>query len=246
VIESGPLLGQHAGMTPRDYLDRVKLQVSERAVHEAQTRLWGVLEETRKASIPATPHALSRLYSFKVPKLSDDGTCSLVDELAPQPYDLADALGGRNMRNTLSLMVLSGFLEAAVEGTRVDWLGLYQARPRPTGQALVKLSARGAPSRAEFPLTADFERRSTNVTVARSGSPSVIADVQVHAKAGGAYYECDPKVRSEACLPLFGSDGGVVGVVDAEHSSPGAFDDARLGWLVALACEVPSHLPPVK
>jgi L-methionine (R)-S-oxide reductase len=230
-------------MDPRDYLTRAGLSVPEGIVRDAQTKLWGVLEEARKASIPATPHALSRLYSYPVPKLSADGTCTVGDELEPKPYDLADALGGRGMRSTLSLMVLSGFLERVLENVSVDWLGVYQARPRGTGRSLVKLASRGAPSRAEFPLTDDFKARSTNVTVAMSGRAMVIADVQAHTRAGGAYYECSPTVRTEACLPILGSDGSVVGIVDAEHSTVGAFDDEKLGWLVALACEASSHLP---
>ncbi len=231
-------------MDPRDYLSRAGLALPERVVREAQTKLWEVLEETRKASIPATPHALSRLYAYPVPKLSADGTCSLVGELESKPYDLADALGGRGMRSTLSLMVLAGFLDRALENTTIDWLGVYQARARQAGRALVKLAARGSPSRAEFPLTEDFKARSTNVTVAMSGRAKVIADVQAHAKAGGAYSECSPTVRSEACLPIFGSDGAVVGIIDAEHSTVDAFDDEKLGWLAALACEAPGHLPP--
>lgn len=231
-------------MDPRDYLARAGLSLSERVVREAQTKLWDVLEETRKASIPATPHALSRLYAYAVPKLSADGTCSLAGELEPKPYDLADALGGRGMRNTLSLMVLTGFLDRVLQHTPIDWLGVYQARPRQTGRVLVKLAARGAPSRAEFPLTEDFKARSTNVTVALSGRGKVIADVQAHARAGGAYYECSPTVRSEACLPIFSSDGVVLGIIDAEHSTVDAFDDEKLGWLAALACEAPGHLPP--
>jgi putative methionine-R-sulfoxide reductase with GAF domain len=231
-------------MDPRDYLAHAGLALPERVIREAQTKLWEVLEETRKASIPATPHALSRLYAYPVPKLSADGTCSLVGELEPKPYDLADALGGRGMRNTLSLMVLAGFLDRALEDTTLDWLGVYQVRARQAGRALVKLAARGTPSRAEFPLTEDFEARSTNVTVALSGRAKVIADVQAHAKAGGAYFECSPTVRSEACLPIFGTDGAVVGIIDAEHSTLDAFDDEKLGWLAALACEAPGHLPP--
>lgn len=232
-------------MDPSDYLTRVGLSVPEREVQGARTSLWEVLQELRKASIPATPHALARLYAYPVPRLSDDGTCSLADELAPAPYDLGETLGGRGMRNTLSLMVLGGFLDRVREQTGLDWLGVYQARERPGGRALVKLASRGAPSRAEFPLTEAFAARSTNVTVALSGRARVIPDVRAHVAAGGAYYECSAAVRSEACLPLLGRDGAVVGIVDAEHSAVNAFDDAALAWLVALACEAPSHLPAV-
>lgn len=230
-------------MDPGAYLSRTGLTVPLRAVRDAQTKLWEVLEETRKASIPATPHALSRLYTYKVPKLSADGSCSLVNELEATPYDLADALGGRGMRATLSLMVLNGFLDTAQQQSGLDWLGVYQARARGPGRALVKLAARGVPSRAEFPLTDAFAAKSNNVAVALSGQPRVIADVKAHLASGGAYYECDPKVLSEACLPVFARDGAVVGVVDAEHSTANAFDEARLGWVVALACEAAQHLP---
>src|SRR5258708_19045143 len=37
----------------------------------------------------------SSLYSYLVPMLTADRTCSIVDELAPVPYDLAAILGGR-------------------------------------------------------------------------------------------------------------------------------------------------------
>jgi putative methionine-R-sulfoxide reductase with GAF domain len=226
-----------------EYLTRAGVGGSETAAREAQTQLWGVLDEARKASIPATPTALNRLYTYRVPKLSADGTCSLVGELEETPYDVAEALGGRGMRNTLSLMVLGGFLEACVQHTGLKWVGVYQVRARPTGPALVKLSARGAPSRAEFPLTDDFEARSNNVAVARRGKGLVIQDVHAHVHGGGVYYECDPTVRSEACLPVFSRDGSVCGIVDAEHDTVGAFDEARLGWVVALANEVTAHLP---
>jgi len=230
-------------MEPRDYLAQAGLTLSERSVQDGRTKLWDMLEEVRKASIPATPHALNRLYTFQVPKLSADGTCSLINELEPTPFDLANVLGGKSMRSTLSLMVLGGFVESAVRHTNLDWLGVYQVRQLDTGRSLVKLASRGAPSRAQFPLTDEFAQRSNNVAVALSGKARVIPDVEAHVKAGGAYYECNSTVRSEACLPIFDRAGTIVGVVDAEHSKPNAFDDATLGWVVAIACEAASHLP---
>ena len=35
------------------------------------------------------------LYTYPVPMLTEDGTCSIVDEMAPVPYDLGAILGGR-------------------------------------------------------------------------------------------------------------------------------------------------------
>lgn len=230
-------------MDPADYLTRAGLTLPEQAVRDAQRGLWGVLEDVRKASIPASPHALNRLYTYPVPKLSADGSCSLVDELEPKPFDLATVLGGRGMKTTLSLMVLSGFVEAATKGTGLDWLGVYQLRSTAAGRALVKLAAKGVPSRAEFPVTDEFAKKSTNVVVALSGKAQVIADVRAHAKSGGAYYECSPTVQSEACVPIFDRAGTLVGIVDAEDSKPNRFDPETLGWVVALACEAGAHLP---
>jgi hypothetical protein len=34
------------------------------------------------------------LFRYPVPKLSDDGACSLVEELADEPYDLSVWFGG--------------------------------------------------------------------------------------------------------------------------------------------------------
>ena len=36
------------------------------------------------------------LYTYPVPMLSEDGTCTIVDEMAPVPYDLTAILGGRS------------------------------------------------------------------------------------------------------------------------------------------------------
>ncbi len=185
-------------MDPADYLTRAGLSLPEAAVRDGQRGLWSVLEEVRKASIPASPHALAKLYTYPVPKLSADGSCSLVNELEPKPFDLTAVLGGRSMKSTLSLMVLGRFVEAAATGSGVDWLGVYQVRSLGSGRALVKLAAKGLPSRAEFPLTDEFAKKSNNVAVALSGKPRVIADVAEHVKGGGAYYECSPTVRSGA------------------------------------------------
>jgi putative methionine-R-sulfoxide reductase with GAF domain len=54
---------------------------------------------------------------------------------------------------------------------------------------------------------------------------------------------CDPKVKSEACLPIV-RDGRVVGVIDAEHSTAGYFINRRVAWLAALAVHLPGVLPP--
>ena len=228
-------------MEPRDYLAKSKLQADASLVRDCQRQLWGVLEDARHRSLPAIPSAMDRYYRFKVPKLAPDGSCSLPGELEAEPYDLAAALGGRDPRMTAVLLTLDSFIDFVAKKTEASWLGVYQARAT-KGPALVKLGSKGKPSRAEFPLAADFAKKSNNVAVAMSGVAVLISDVKAHRAAGGAYYECDPKTQSELCLPIY-DRGGVIGVVDAEHEQAGHFTPERQGWLVALALELPAVLP---
>lgn len=230
-------------MDATDYAKQVGVEVQRPLVREAQTSLWEVLEEAKKRSLPATPTALNQLYLVKVPKLSADGSCSLQGELEPTPYDLGAALGGRTTRTSMCLLVLDELLEHVANRTGLEWVGVYQARVVGSGRALVKVGYSGKPSRAEFPLTEAFAKLSNNVAVARSGKARVIQDVKAHVGAGGAYYECDQDIQSEACLPLFDAKGAVVGILDAESAQKNGFTGERLAMLVVLATEVASHLP---
>ena len=79
------------------------------------------------------------------------------------------------------------------------------------------------PSRAEFPLTEAFAEYSNNSRVGLTGWAVLIEDVKAWRAEGGGYYECDPKVMSEVCLPVQGQDDNVLGILDAEASSAGFF-----------------------
>src|SRR5258708_19901006 len=46
------------------------------------------------------------LYVYRVPMLTEDGTCSIADEMAPVPYDLTAILGGRSEQTTRRLALL--------------------------------------------------------------------------------------------------------------------------------------------
>src|SRR5688500_12993130 len=106
------------------------------------------------------------LYTYTVPMLTEDGACSIVDKLAPVPYDLAAILGGRSEQTTRRLALLERLVERTQETTGADWVGVYQRRDTPAGvPVLVKLAYVGRPSRAEFPLTQAFPERRTNRTV---------------------------------------------------------------------------------
>jgi putative methionine-R-sulfoxide reductase with GAF domain len=184
------------------------------------------------------------LYCYTVPMLSADGGCTATGEMSPVPYDLTAILGGRSEVTTRRLALLERLVERAQEVTGATWLGIYQRRMLATGvPVLAKLSYVGLPSRAEFPLTPEFARGSTNSTVGLSGRAMVIADVAKHVDAGGGFYACDPKVKSEACLPVLGEDREVIGIVDAESGAKSFFGEERLASLAALCLVLPAVLP---
>ena len=187
---------------------------------------------------------LGSLYTYRVPMLSEDGTCSVVNEMAPVPYDLTAILGGRTEQTTRRLALLERLIERAQETTGADWLGVYQRRASASGvPVLVKLAYVGRPSRAEFPLTNEFAERSTNSTVGLTGRATVIDDVTKHVEAGGGFYVCDDGVQSEACVPILDANRQVVGIVDAEAKPKGFFVGERLAVVAALAIAAQAVLP---
>ncbi|MGZ5067673.1 MAG: GAF domain-containing protein [Usitatibacter sp.] len=186
----------------------------------------------------------SSLYAYSVPMLTADGSCSIVDQLAPVPYDLGGILGGRTEQTTRRLALLERLVERAQETTGADWLGIYQRRVNASGLAvLVKVSYVGRASRAEFPLTADFAQTSTNSTVGLTGRATVIDDVAKHVEAGGGFYVCDDGVQSEACVPILDANREVAGIIDAEAKPKGFFGAERLAVIAALALVASAALP---
>jgi len=187
---------------------------------------------------------LESLYTYRVPMLTEDGTCSVVDQLAPVPYDLGAILGGRSERVTRRLALLERLVERVQETTGADWVGVYQKRTNSAGiPVLLKLSYVGRPSRAEFPLTHEFAEKSTNSTVGLTGRATVIEDVSRHVEAGGGFYVCDDGVQSEACVPILDDAREVAGIVDVEAKPKGFFGGDRLSVIAALALVTPAVLP---
>jgi L-methionine (R)-S-oxide reductase len=186
----------------------------------------------------------SSLYTYTVPMLTEDGSCSIVDQLAPVPYDLAAILGGRSPQTTRRLALLERLVERVQETTAADWVGIYQRRTNAAGlEVLVKVSYIGRASRAEFPLTREFAERSTNSTVGLTGRATVIDDVSKHVESGGGFYVCDDGVQSEACVPIIGADRDVAGIVDVEAKPRAFFGAERLAVVAALAIVAPAVLP---
>ena len=188
---------------------------------------------------------IDSLYTYPVPMMSEDGSCSIVDKLAPMRYDLSGILGGRTEQTTRRLALLGRILERARETTGADWLGIYQRRINAAGRpVLVKLSYVGRPSRAEFPLDPEFARRSTNSTVGLTARATLIHDVSRHVEAGGGFYVCDDGVQSEACVPVLRmEDGEVAGIVDAEAKPKSFFGAERLAVIAAVALVAAPVLP---
>ncbi|MDP5206517.1 histidine kinase, partial [Alishewanella sp. SMS9] len=126
------------------------------------------------------------------------------------------------------------------------WFGIYQARANLEQEmVLVKLSYFGAASRAEFPLNTEFAKISNNSTVGLTGQARVINDVAAYLQQGGEYYTCDPKVKAEACLPLFAQSGKIVGIIDAEDLKQQVFTAEALALLVAVCLSIPECLPAI-
>ncbi|MDY0745746.1 hypothetical protein SNE35_14595 [Paucibacter sp. R3-3] len=184
------------------------------------------------------PEALERVevqWAYRVPELGEGGSCSLFGQLAERPYDLAGTLGGRTDANRRLLGIAATAVQYYRERSRSQWFGVYQSRGHAAGNpVLVKLAYFGAESRAEFPLTPEFAAGSNNSAVGLSGTGRLINDVASYVAEGGGYYTCDPKVKSEACLPLFNERREVIGIVDAEAFEAHVFEGEELALLLAV------------
>lgn len=182
-------------------------------------------------------------WSYQVPELGEGGACSLFGQLAEEPYDLAATLG-QSEATAVALSQLTAVVQNYQQSNESDWFGIYQKRQNPQGETvLVKLAYFGAASRAEFPLTAEFAQISNNSTVGLTGKAKVINDVTAYLTAGGEYYTCDPKVLSEACLPLLNTKGELAGIIDAEAFKLQAYHTDALVRLVAICLVLPDLLP---
>ena len=210
------------------------LQGQETAIEQAMAAL-----KTQLAAVTAP----AVTWSYQVPELGEGGACSLFGQLADEPYDLAATLG-QSEATAAALSQLTAVVQNYQHTNDSDWFGIYQKRQNLQGETvLMKLAYFGAASRAEFPLTAEFAQISNNSTVGLTGKAKVINDVTAYLTAGGEYYTCDPKVLSEACLPLLNSKGELAGIIDAEAFKRQAYHTEALVRLVAICLVLPDLLP---
>ncbi len=210
------------------------------------------LEERMDDWLPSavSTEAMQRLLFYRVPALTSDG-CSRIDgTLDEAAYDLGQALGliSDDLEShpaVRRLKQIDSLLEAVFGETKVDWLGVYLAwKTSDTSDVLIKIAYRGVESRAEFPLTREFARQSNNSSVGLSGKAVVINDIEHYLwQQGGPYYQCDSKVLSEACLPIFAPDESkVLGIVDAEAWSRNVFSPEIIAKLSAFCLVLESAL----
>lgn len=221
------------------YLDLSGLLPATTTQQQAlQQAIAGYQHQLSQVLVAAEPQDVQ--WQYQVPELGEGGACSLFGQLADKPYDLSATLGGQTATNKQLLQqmaVISSFYQSHSQS---DWFGIYQRRVNPQGETvLVKLSYFGAPSRAEFPLTAEFAAISNNSTVGLSGKARLINDVTAYLQQGGEYYTCDPKVLAEACIPLYDEAGQVVGIIDSEAFRTQLFEGDELALLIATAITVP-------
>jgi GAF domain-containing protein len=67
-------------------------------------------------------------------------------------------------------------------------------------------------------------------TVAETGQTKIVLDT--HAlEEGKEHIACDPNSRSEIVLPVYRSDGSLLGVFDVDSTEEGSFDEIDQRWL---------------
>jgi GAF domain-containing protein len=99
---------------------------------------------------------------------------------------------------------------------RFDWTGFY----RVVGPELMKI---GPYQGKHGCLVIPFSRGVCGAA-ARTGQAQIVADVD----AFPGHIACATTTRSEIVLPVYGADGGLIGVFDIDSDQPDAFsrDDA--------------------
>jgi GAF domain-containing protein len=94
-----------------------------------------------------------------------------------------------------------------------DWVGFY----RVVAPGLLKV---GPYQGGHGCLVIPFERGVCGAA-ARTRRTQVVADVD----AFPGHIACAASTRSEIVVPVFGGDGGLIGVLDIDSDRPAAFDD---------------------
>ena len=216
------------------YLIQNALNITESQVELAYSELEKYLSDDVD-SVDAT-------WSYSIPELGDEGTCSLFGHLQEKPFELSTYLKNNRDNDTL-LRKLQIVVEFIKQKTEIDWFGIYTNIESEDGPQLLKLAYYGAPSRPLFPISEYFAANSNNTRVYMSEKGCVINDVEKYVQQGGEYYTCDPNIKSECCLPIFNIKKQCVGIIDAESFETNYFTDDVLAILVAACLHINQILP---
>jgi GAF domain-containing protein len=107
-----------------------------------------------------------------------------------------------------------------------DWVGFY----RVTEPGMLKIGPyQGGHGCLVIPFT-----RGVCGAAAREERTQVVADVD----AFPGHIACASSTRSEIVVPVFGGDGGLLGVLDVDSDRPAAFDDGDARALEGLMADV--------
>jgi len=107
-----------------------------------------------------------------------------------------------------------------------DWVGFY----RVTAPGVLKI---GPYQGGHGCLVIPFSRGVCGAA-AREERTQVVPDVD----AFPGHIACASSTRSEIVVPVFGGDGGLLGVLDVDSNRPAAFDESDALALEALMAEV--------
>lgn len=178
-------------------------------------------------------------HQYRVPRVEDGLTCGV--GMVQNPFELRWAVELQEEAHLTRLNRLYTALHWVKEKTCLDWVGLYQKIDQPQiptyidddygheagSPSLVKICYWGAPSRALFPLSPGFARRSNNSRCFLEQQPVLAQDIEQLKRDGAPYYECDPEVSSEICIPISWR-GLDVGLFDGEARVSQFFNPERL------------------
>lgn len=234
-----------ANVARYDRSEVIALLKSSHGDDTAEASLDGLVNEANVALASLDDDSKAALVRYRVPRVTEDGTCSNPKDLLPVPFDLLSSIYDKSLdddsSDTRAILkrqwVLSSFVKELAQRTTADWVGVYRRVPSPQvpGQlALCKEAYVGAPSRPLFPLTEDFAENSNNSTVGLSGKAILISDTR-KLDDDTPYYVCDGSVRAEFCVPIFGPGNDVIGIIDAEAFKPGHFTPERALTVLAFA-----------
>ncbi len=226
----------------KNYLKKIGLE--NLTSHVDKVELNDIVKKTFAAEFPKlSEEEVKSIYVYDVPKMTADGSCSIIEEKAEQPYNLAETFGVqsdwarlKNHPYTIRLWRLKQIVAKIYKQSEVEWFGIYRKMQNPKRESvLVKEAYRGLFSRAEFPLTEAFAKKSNNSTVGLTGKAILIQDLQVHA---GPYYKCDGKINSEFCAPILDEDSNVIGIIDAEAFAKNHYSPERLLQIAKVAFDL--------